>query len=41
MKEDEVGGTCGMHGEGEMCLHGFNGEDVGVDEGITLRWALG
>jgi hypothetical protein len=25
-KEDEVGGTCGMHGEGERYLQGFGWE---------------
>jgi hypothetical protein len=24
--EDEVGGTCGMHGGGERCLQGFGWE---------------
>jgi hypothetical protein len=26
IKEDEVGGTCGTHGEGERCLQGFGWE---------------
>jgi hypothetical protein len=26
IKEDEVGGTCDMHGEGERCLQGFGWE---------------
>jgi hypothetical protein len=25
----------------ERCLHCFNGQDVSVDERITLRWTLG
>jgi hypothetical protein len=27
IEEDEVGRTCGMHGEGERCLQGFGWED--------------
>jgi hypothetical protein len=41
-----VGGTCGTHGGGEMCLQGFVGrlegknhwEDLGVGGKITLSW---
>jgi hypothetical protein len=45
-----VGGTCGTHGGGEMCLQSFGSdarrlrdhwEDLGVDERITLRWISG
>jgi hypothetical protein len=26
MKENEVGGTCGMHGRGEESMQGFGGK---------------
>jgi hypothetical protein len=26
MKDNEVGGTCGMHGRGEECVQGFDGK---------------
>jgi hypothetical protein len=30
MKENEVGGTCGMHGIGEWFLQSFGWEDIGI-----------
>jgi hypothetical protein len=29
IKENEVGGACGTHGEGEIRVHGFGGKALG------------